>query len=107
MAVDDTARRIRDLLAAQPVEVRETRLVGGGLGFMVDGHLCCGVSARGLTVRVGPDGLEPALDEPHVQPLMAGNRRARGFVVVAPAGFREDEALRRWIERGLGAVAAL
>lgn len=107
MPGEDTAARIRDLLAAKPVEVRETRLVGGGLGFMVDGHLCCGVSARGLTVRVGPDGVAPALDEPHVQPLMAGTRRAKGFVVVAPAGFREHEALRRWVERGLAAVAAL
>jgi hypothetical protein len=107
VTVEDTAARVRDLLAAQPVEVRETRLVGGGLGFMVDGHLCCGVSARGLTVRVGRDGLANAIDEPNVQPLMAGARRAKAFVVVSRAGYRDDEDLRRWVERGLGAVAAL
>lgn len=101
-----TIERVRELLSGH--EVRETSLVGGGLGFMVDGNLCCGVSERGLTVRVGKDARDAALAEPHVGPLMVGKRRPSAFVVVEPAGYEyDDEALQTWVGRGLAFVATL
>ena len=102
----DTIGAVRHLLAGAG-DVAEKRLVGGGLGFMVDGHLCCGISRRGLTVRVGPDGKQRALQEPHVRPLAFGNREAAAFVVVEPAGLDEADALAGWVERGLQFVATL
>ena len=104
-AVD--VERIRTLLSGEPVEVVEKRVIGGALGFMVNGHLCCAVGSHGLTVRVGTDGAAEALREPHVGPLEAGGRTAKGFVVVARDGYRIEDDLRRWIAVGLDAVARL
>jgi len=101
-----TVDRVRLLLASHS-DVDEKRIVGGGLGFMVDGHLCCGVSSRGLTVRVGRDEMDEVLSLPHVRPLAFGGRTTKAFVVVEPDGYRDDEALRSWIDRGLRAVDAL
>jgi hypothetical protein len=101
-----TATRIRKLLAAQ-TDVVEKPMVGGGLGFLVNGRLCFGVSARGLTVRVGPDARAGALAAPHVRPLRLGGRDATAFVVVEQGGYASDEALRGWLERGLEFVATL
>jgi len=104
MSFDErTVERVRPLLS-ELNDVAERRIVGGGLGFVVDGHLCCGVSSRGLTVRVGRDGMNEALAQPHVRRLEFGVRTAAAFVVVQPDGYATDEALRSWIERGLRAV---
>ena len=107
MAYDpETAERIRSKLRGRG-DVTETRVVGGGLGFAVGGHLCCAISDRGLTVRVGPYGKADALADSAVRPLVLGRRETSAFVVVAPEGYGAPGALEAWIERGLRFVATL
>jgi hypothetical protein len=107
MAYDEvTAGRVRRILANRS-NVVEKGMVGGGLGFMVDGHLCCGVRADGLTVRVGREGRAAALTEPHVGPLVLGKREPAAFVVVEPPGYRSDADLEAWIARALAFIATL
>lgn len=101
-----TAEKIRRVLSDR-ADVLEKGIVGGGLGFMVAGHLCVGLSSRGLTVRVGREGKADALNEPHVQPLMIGRKETAAFVVVQSPGYRTDAMLRSWIDRGLAFVATL
>jgi hypothetical protein len=106
MAYDhDTADRVRRLLAERS-DVAEQPIVGGGLGFMVNGHLCCAVTKRGLTVRLGPDGKAAALSEPYVVPHLVGERETKAFVVVEPEGHAGD-LLEAWVNRGLSFVTTL
>jgi hypothetical protein len=98
--------RVRRILADRP-DVVERRMIGGGIAFMVGGHMCCGVGAKGLTIRVGPEARAAALAMPHVSPLEIGGRKPVAFVVVGPDAYRTDRALRTWIERGLRFVATL
>lgn len=101
-----TAERVRNVLSSRR-DVIEKRLMGG-LCFMVGGAMCCSVSARGgLLIRVGPAAHERMLEEPHVSAMRMGGRTVRGFVRVAPEGYRTDAALRKWIARGLDFVATL
>ena len=80
----------------------------GGLCFMVGGAMCCAVSGRGgLMVRVGAEAQKRALSEPHVTPLTMAGRTVKGFVRVAPEGYRTKAALKKWIARGLDFVATL
>lgn len=102
----DTAARIRRLLSTRS-DVVEKTIIGGGLGFMVGGNLCCAVTSRGLTVRLGATGKEHALREPHVVPHLVGNRETRAFVVVEPDGYLHDDGLATWVRRGLEYVATL
>lgn len=107
MAYDTaTAERVRRLLSGRS-DVIEKRMIGGGLGFMVGGHLCCGVNMKGLTVRVGSEEKGEALATPHVRPLEIGGRETSAFVVVEPDGYRSDEMLGTWVKRGLCFVATL
>jgi TfoX N-terminal domain len=99
------AERVRQMLRGRR-NVVEKRMVGG-LSFIVDGSMCCGVTGTGLMVRVGADGLEQALALRHVQPMKFGGRRLAGFVVVEPAGYRTNATLKAWIQRGLDFVASL
>ncbi|BDE05824.1 hypothetical protein WPS_11000 [Vulcanimicrobium alpinum] len=105
MAYDETtAARVRSALSARSVVERKMM---GGICFMVDGHMCCGVSREALMVRVGRDGYREALAQPHVRPMEFGGRSPTGFVLVDPVGYRTDAALKKWITRSLGVVAAL
>ncbi|HEV3095658.1 MAG TPA: TfoX/Sxy family protein [Candidatus Dormibacteraeota bacterium] len=98
-----TAERVRRTLRGHR-NVVEKRMVGG-LSFNLDGSMCCGVTSAGLMVRVGPDGLEKTLTLPHVQPVKFGSRRLSGFVIVEPAGYRTDAALKAWVRRGIDFVS--
>jgi TfoX/Sxy family transcriptional regulator of competence genes len=106
MAYDKrTAERVRAALSGRRGVAEKTLM--GGLCFMINGGMCCSVSGRGgLLVRVAAETYERMLGEPHVQPMKMGQRVMRGFVRVAPEGYRTDAALKKWIERGVSAVAA-
>ena len=108
-----TAGRIRRYLADRDdvVEKRvgekrvvEKRMVGG-LSFMVDGRMCCGVTSSGLMVRLGSDGALRALDEPHVRPMVFAGKPGAAFVVIDPEGYADDAALAAWLGRALAFLA--
>jgi TfoX/Sxy family transcriptional regulator of competence genes len=71
----------------------------GGIAFMLDGKMCCGVIEDDLIVRVGPERYEEALSEPHVRPMDFTGRSLRGFVFVGPDGYRKNEALAKWVRQ--------
>lgn len=76
----------------------------GTLAFMVNGTMCCSLQRDGgLLVRVGAEGRERALGEPHVEPWKVGNRTMKSFVRVGPTGIEPDSELERWIQRGIDA----
>jgi TfoX/Sxy family transcriptional regulator of competence genes len=101
----EAAERLRSLLSGRD-DVLEKRMVGG-LSFLVNGNMCCGIAGTALMVRVGADGREEALREPHVRPMQFAGRALSGFICVEPAGFATDDELARWVQRGLAFVAGL
>ena len=101
----ETAERVRRLLSGRK-DVLEKKMVGG-LSFLVNGHMCCGVTGTSLMVRVGAEDREQALAEPHVRPMRFAGRALSGFVCVDPAGFATDDELAGWVRRGLHFVAGL
>ena len=102
---EGTAERVRGILSGRR-GVIEKKLMGG-LCFMVDGSMCCSVSAKGgLLVRIEPHERDHMLREPHVKPMEMRGRTMSGFVRIAPEGYRTAAALRTWIERGIKAGAA-
>lgn len=99
------AERIRDRLAERS-GVAEKRMVGG-LSFNVNGSMCVGVVGAELMVRVGRAARDEWLARPHVRPMKFAGRPLAGFVCVDPDGFRTDEELDRWIQRGIDFVSTL
>ena len=45
------------------------RKMFGGIAFMLNGNMCCGVTNDDLMVRVGAGSLVDALDQPHARPM--------------------------------------
>ena len=76
----------------------------GGLCFMVNGSMCCGLTKNDFMVRVGPAEYDDALTQRHARPMDFTGRPLKGMVYVAPEGLRSEAALARWVGRGLAFV---
>ena len=99
MAFDEgVAGRVRKALAKYPGIVEKKMF--GGLTFMLNGHMCCGVIGNELMVRVGPEQYVAALCRPHTREMNFTGRPLTGFVYVEPDGFAAAAALRTWVARG-------
>lgn len=98
MAYDEgLAQRLRELFQDTP-GVKEKKMFGG-LVFMVNGHMCVGVSSKAaLLVRVGPEHFAAALEKPHARPMVHGGRTMKGFLFVEAAAVAEDEDLAYWVD---------
>ena len=106
MAFNDVlAQTVRDALAGHR-DIEEKRMFGGA-AFMARGHMCCGVAGNDLVVRVGPEGYEAAVAEPHARRMDFTGRPVKGFVYVAPDGVKGDADLGAWVARGLGFAESL
>ena len=79
----------------------------GGIAFMLNGNMCCGVANDDLMLRVGPQGYEAALDQPHARLMDFTGRPMKGFVFVGPDGLGDDDALEGWLQRGIAFVQSL
>jgi TfoX/Sxy family transcriptional regulator of competence genes len=106
MAFDERlAQRIRTCLGAR-ANITEKHMFGG-LAFMLDGRMFCGILGEDLMVRVGPETYHQCLAHPHVRPMDFSGKPMTGYVFVAPPGRSTAKALQRWLERGLEHVEGL
>jgi hypothetical protein len=72
----------------------------GGIAFMIDGHMACGIVRHDLMLRLGAEGAEAALARPHVRQMDFTGRPMTGMVYVEPPGVR-GVALRNWVGRAV------
>ena len=69
----------------------EERKMFGGLAFMVNTHMACGMVGNDLMVRVGPDGHEAARARGATEMEFTG-RPLRGMVIVPAALLATEDA---------------
>jgi TfoX/Sxy family transcriptional regulator of competence genes len=93
------AARVRRALSGRS-DVVEKKMFGG-LCFMVNGKMCCGITATDFMVRVGTAAYEDALGQPHARPMDFTGRPLTGMVYVAKEGLRSEADLGAWVGRGL------
>ena len=79
----------------------------GGVGFLLNGNVCCGVWKEYLILRLGDDVARQVLVEEHTRPFDITGRPMRGWAMVEPAGWQDPACLRRWIAWAVEFTAAL
>lgn len=102
---DKLAGRIREAVAN--TKGIEEKKMFGGVAYMLDGRMFCGVLKDDLIVRVGPDQYGEALAVPHVRPMDMKGMPLKGFMFVGPQGCRTRKDLERWIRTGMDYAATL
>ena len=91
--------RIRKVLASRG-DVVEKKMFGG-VSFLLNGNLCCGVLGDTMIVRVGPVGYDEAMAQLHTRVFDHSGRPMKGWVTVKAEGCAADSDLRAWVRRGV------
>jgi len=102
---EGVAERLREVYDVHH-DIVEKKMFGG-LAFLVNGHMSCGVVGDSLMVRVGLEQYEPSLKRPYARPMDFTGKPLRGFVFVDPLGFESDEDLSGWVSASLEFVLSL
>jgi hypothetical protein len=104
MAYDEfLADRVRLGLKEKNVSFRELKMMGG-LCFMVDEKMLCGVLTNKksgenvLMARIGENAYETELEKEECLPMDFTGRSMRGYTFITPEGFDNDEDLFYWID---------
>ena len=106
MAYDEAlAERIRPLVEARG-DVAERKMFGG-VTWMLQGNMACGVLGEDVLVRLAHDDADRALAEPNTRVFDMTGRPARGMVVVSGASVTGDADLAKWIDAGADHAASL
>lgn len=85
----------------------EEKRMFGGVGFLLNGNMACGIVRDLLVVRVGPDRYTEALDQPHAAPFDLTGRPMKGWVQIAPDGWKDDQELSDWVAMGAAFAGSL
>lgn len=100
MAYDEgLVQRVREMLEDQPM--LDEKKMFGGIGFMIEGNIACGVLSDELIVRVGTDRYEESLEKEHTKVFDFTGRPMTGWVMVQPGGYETDQALKAWVDKGI------
>ncbi len=106
MPYDETlAAKVRKLLG-QRKDLTEKKMFGG-VGFLLNGNICCGAWKEFLILRLGDDASRQVLTEEHARPFDITGRPMRGWAMIEPAGWENAASLRRWIAWAVEFTAAL
>jgi len=98
------AERIRSQLNGVPFVEKK---MFGGVGFLLDGNLACGVNKDNLVVRVDPEKQNTLLKKPHTEPFDLTGRSMRGWLLVEAEGCKTDKQLSTWVKEGLEFASTL
>jgi hypothetical protein len=105
MAYDDgLAQLFRDDLAGE--SFREQKMFGG-LCFLMQGNMVCGVYSGGGMFRIGKDDRAAALGVEGAAPIPMGARVMAGMVGLAPADMTDDARRAKLLALSLGFVQSL
>jgi TfoX/Sxy family transcriptional regulator of competence genes len=73
------------------------RKMFGGLCFLVNGRMCCGIVKSDLMLRLTPEIAAAALRQPHTRPMDFTGKPMKSMIYVDPAGIDSDSSLERWV----------
>ncbi|MBA3910630.1 MAG: hypothetical protein C0524_12265 [Rhodobacter sp.] len=98
------AQLLRDDLAQDPVTEKK---MFGGLAFLLNGHMVCGIHKGGAMFRVGKDRQAEALAIPGVTPMMFTGKPMAGLVDCSDEACADDARRGRLMALALATVGAL
>jgi len=98
------ADRVRSQLDGIPVAEKK---MFGGIGFLLNGNLACGVNKDNLIVRIDPEKQELLLKKPHAKPFDLTGKPMKGWLLVEASGVKTEKQLSAWVKEGVEFAATL
>jgi TfoX/Sxy family transcriptional regulator of competence genes len=98
------AERLRSELSAIPIVEKK---MFGGIGFLLNGNMACGVNKDNLIVRVDPEKHDTLLKKAHVRPFDLTGRPMNGWLLVEADGLKTNKELSTWVKEGVEFASTL
>ena len=92
------AERLRSELSGIPIVEKK---MFGGVGFLLNGNMACGVNKDDLVVRVDPEKHNALLKKSHVRPFDITGRPMKGWLLVDAEGIKTEKQLSAWVKEGV------
>ncbi len=99
------ADRIRKQLARRK-NFAEKKMFGG-VCFLLNGNMCCGVLGDELIVRVTPEQATALLKEKHTRVFDFTGKPSKNMLYVGTKAIEKETDLKKWLERTLKFVRTL
>ncbi len=106
MAFDASlAERVRKSLSKHD-NLSERRQFGG-VAFLIDGNVACGIIGNDMLVRVGPALHDKVMLEKNVKEFSLTGRPSKGWVIVGSGALKTASQLGRWLKLGVDFASTL
>lgn len=79
----------------------------GGVAFMVNGHMCCGVVKNDLVLRLSTEQAAASLQQAHTRAMDFSGKPMKSMIYVGPQGTDSDQSLETWVESALSFARTL
>jgi TfoX/Sxy family transcriptional regulator of competence genes len=79
----------------------------GGLCFLLNGNMVCGILNDDLIVRVGPQNYANALKDAYARQFDITGKPMKGWVMVSGENLQSDHELLEWVRRGANFALSL
>ena len=99
------AQRIRDILKGQ-AGLTEKKMFGG-VGFMLNGNMACGIYKGEMIVRVDPSKHDALVAKSHARTMVQRDKPMKGWLLVGPQGFASDKDLKEWVQQDVAYAQSL
>lgn len=105
MAYDEMfALRIRAALGDRAIVEKK---MFGGVGFMVNGNLCCGIYKNQLMLHVADEASEDLAQRTGATRFEMRERVMKGWVLVEPDAVKTQASLSKWLSHALKHIDTL
>jgi TfoX/Sxy family transcriptional regulator of competence genes len=98
------AERIRLQLDGVPVVEKK---MFGGVGFLLNGNMACGVNKDNLIVRIDPIKQDALLKKPHAKPFDLTGKPMKGWLLIEKDGVKTGKQLSAWVKEGVEFASTL
>jgi len=100
------AERIRTEVQGSPIIEKK---MFGGVGYMLDGNMACGILGDDMIVRVGLEEYESLLKRKYVKifTMKGSSKPMKGWLMVESNGYKTAKQLSEWIRIGVEFASTL
>ncbi len=101
---EEVSVRLRKALGNKNTEEKK---MFGGIAFMFNGHMCCGVSDDRVLLRLGNEGATRALAQPQVEEMDFTGKPIKSMVYLTEPIHGDQVQLKGWVAKAVKFISSL
>ena len=102
---EELAMRMRKILKSGSGVIEKKMF--GGIGFLVNGNMACGVNKQDLILRLSQNDFEEIIKRSFARIFDMTGRPMKGWILISSEGYKSDKLLGEWIEKAMNFARSL